>query len=178
MRHPSADDHDRADANLGSALADRAIGRRFVDWTISNTCATQSPPNPPGSTAIGPRRRLLCFILNGIDGIATEQRVSGDCTGIPGGGTPATFQVDGTVPGQPGTRTRQLVAMQITGGNVCIRGTITYADGSTQEMEETMWRVTTSGAPAMGYVVRAAPDSPGGTVVRPIGLGSRGCAAV
>ena len=146
-------------------------GMRFVDWRISVTCA--DGPNPPNSDRIGPRRILNCNIIGGTSGLATSRRITGDCVGFSSTGTPASFQVDDTVPGQPGTLIRQFVAMRITGGNVCIRGTVTFGNGSTQPFGPAMWRVTTVGAPTMGFVV--GPDGAGGTLINPVGLVSRGC---
>jgi hypothetical protein len=143
---------------------------RFVDWTIRNTCSLDNPPNPPNSERIGRRLSLACNIVGGVSGLATTRRVTGDCAGDPNTGTPSTFQVDDRVPGQPGTSERQITAMVITGGNVCVSATVTYGDGTIDALPPAMWRVTTVNAPIMGFIIRGSTTTPLGTVSSPVGV--------
>ena len=71
------------------------------------------------------------------------------------GETPASFQ---TIRHSE-SRMSAAVRMQNTDGNVCVQGTVTYGDGSTQVIDPALWRVTSTNVPAIEFVIRGDPSS-------------------
>jgi hypothetical protein len=107
-----------------------------VEWDFWRRCATDIPTDP--SQGIGGRQSAFCSITQSRRGLQEEIQYGGDCAGPPGGQPPAEWHVVRS------TGPSSNIGFDFVGevqGNVCVRGTVHFSDGSTSPIPTRMWRV-------------------------------------
>lgn len=134
-------------------------GIRAISWEMSHRCAVASTTMP------GARRSLFCAVSQGSTQLSNIFEVSGECGGEPGGGTNPAWFVGAHSETRPGASTPTYsVSLTTMSGNLCIQGLVTFTDGTTARLPWTMWRVTTTNPPILGYT----RDSAG--AITPVGV--------
>lgn len=106
-----------------------------VEWLFWRSCATDIPTDP--SQGIGGRQGASCSFAQYSNGAGNAY--GDDCAGPVGGNPPADWHVQGaTFTPSRGIGFDFFGTVQ---GNVCVRGTVHFSDGSMSSIPTRMWRV-------------------------------------